>query len=62
MWIDTVAKHKIACIDISKNDSVKKIFGKNKVKLYLQIYPIILLHSLKNGMMILFNGAKNGLF
>ncbi len=39
VWIDAKAKHKIACIDISKNAEVKKIFGKTKVKLSVQDPP-----------------------
>ena len=32
-------KHKIACIDITKRDEVKNIFGKKKVKLSVQDPP-----------------------
>jgi len=39
VWIDKNEKHKIACVDVSKSDDVKKIFGKTKVKLSVQDPP-----------------------
>ena len=39
IWVDEINKHKIACLDISKNDNVKNIFGKDKVKLSVQDPP-----------------------
>jgi len=39
VWVDEEKKHKIACVDISKKDEVKKIFGKSKIKLSVQDPP-----------------------
>ena len=39
IWIDEKEKHKIACVDVSKGEEVKKIFGKSKVKLSVQDPP-----------------------
>lgn len=39
VWIDEKVKHTIACIDVSKKNEVKKVFGKNKVKLSVQDPP-----------------------
>ncbi len=39
VWIDEEGRHKIACLDVSKSDEVKKIFGKSKVKLSVQDPP-----------------------
>lgn len=39
IWVDEINKHKIACLDISKNDNVKNILGKDKVKLSVQDPP-----------------------
>ena len=39
IWTDAKAKHKIICIDASKSAEVKKIVGKNRVKLSVQDPP-----------------------
>lgn len=39
IWIDGKNNHKIACIDISKSEEVKNVFGKSKVKLSVQDPP-----------------------
>ncbi|MFZ2322917.1 MAG: site-specific DNA-methyltransferase [Ignavibacteriaceae bacterium] len=39
IWVDEINKHKIACLDISENNNVKNIFGKDKVKLSVQDPP-----------------------
>ncbi|MEO8232561.1 MAG: site-specific DNA-methyltransferase [Ignavibacteriota bacterium] len=39
VWIDEKQKHKIVCVDVSKGDEVKKIFGTKKVKLSVQDPP-----------------------
>jgi site-specific DNA-methyltransferase (adenine-specific) len=39
IWIDGKEKHKIACVDVSKSEEVKKIFEKSKVKLSVQDPP-----------------------
>jgi len=39
VWIDAKERHKIACVNVSYRDEVKKIFGKSKVKLSVQDPP-----------------------
>jgi site-specific DNA-methyltransferase (adenine-specific) len=39
VWTDNLNQHKIACLDISRSDDVKKIFEKNKAVLSVQDPP-----------------------
>lgn len=39
VWNDDINKHKIACIDVSFSEDVKKVFEKNKVKLSVHDPP-----------------------
>lgn len=39
VWSDVKSNHKIACVDVSKSDDVKKIFDNSKVKLSVQDPP-----------------------
>ena len=39
VWVDEKQRHKIACVDVSKSDEVKKTFGNKKAKLAVQDPP-----------------------
>ncbi|MBK7629487.1 MAG: site-specific DNA-methyltransferase [Ignavibacteriales bacterium] len=39
VWVDEKQRHKIACVDVSKSDEVKKTFGNKKTKLSVQDPP-----------------------
>lgn len=59
LWIDEKAKHKIACLDVSKSEEVKKIFGKSKVKLSVQDPPYNFIAFTETQNDIFINWCKN---